>query len=254
MARAIRKNVMLKLGVLNAPVDVSKATDSRSGPKQFTCCISGHEPAKTTMKLLCRECANDDRSTFVKAVETDDGLVVLAQEVIDSAGPTDEVRETISLTAHPADEVNARSMQAGNVYYLAPSKGAEEVYGLVLALLTERSDVTFIAEFAIKSKAAMYALVRYDDSLTLVELARPDTIRDAPNPEVDVPDEAIEMLSALVDKIAKPFDPHTYRDKRAEFLNEAVEAAANGETPVAAPKPKADESSIMDALAAALAE
>ena len=233
---------------------MSKATDSDSGPKQYTCCNVGHEPARTTMKLMCRECENDDRSTFVKGVETEDGLVILTDEVIASAGPTDEVRETISLTAHPADEVNARSMRDGNVYYLSPSKGTEEVYGLLVALLAERPDVAFVTEFAIKSKAAMYALVRYGDSLTLTELARPEAVRDAPDPEVDVPEEGVAMLSQLVDKIAKPFDPDTYRDRRAEYLNQAVEAAANGEQPVAPAQPKADKSSVMDALAAALAE
>jgi DNA end-binding protein Ku len=139
-------------------------------------------------------------------------------------------------------------------YYVAPGRGAEKSYGLLLRTLTETGRVG-IGRFVLRTKPHLVALRPMEGALALETLYFGDEVRDA-RPLVgdlgraEVTDREIDVSKLLVDALATDWDPSLFADEYREGLlrmiaertPERIEEAPEG------PAPQARVGELLDAL------
>ena len=132
-------------------------------------------------------------------------------------------------------------------YYLAPDKGAERAYALLVKAMTDEGKVA-IARFVLRNREHLAALRPMDGVLTLTTMRFADEVVSPGELEGLVPDgdskprkKELDMAKELVGSLAGEFDASQYRDEYREELIGLIERKAKGEEIVAtdaeAPKP-----------------
>lgn len=256
---AVKSNIQIKIGpFFGVPVSVITAVDDdKKSTGLNIICDSGHAPSRVRQDLKCPECQNDDKTSFKKGQERPDGSVVIvdAAEVAAVTAIPDDVKNTLTLTSHPIEQVAEHTLPSGKVYYLEPGKGGAKAYPLLVQMIKERPNLGFVTVWAPRSAPAMYRLGLFGDVLTLTQLAWPASVKPTPNVETDFNPDEVKMACVLADQLSSDFDPETFRDTRTETLAafiaaaEGVEGAEKPTAPASAPK----VTSMMDMLAAAVA-
>lgn len=212
----LKSNIPLIFGVITAPVSVVSATVRAESLNVI--CNQGHKPAKTKQDLFCPECDSRDRSAFVKGKAMGDTVIVIDEQQLAATEAPEVVKNTITLTCHPVDQLG-ETLPGEKAYFLKPGKGSEQAYALVLELIRSRSDVAFVTEFAVRTVASFFRLQVFGDALALIEVARPDTVAQAPAlPSTAVDPKMLELGSEFVDKLTVDYDREVYRDRRAEVI------------------------------------
>jgi DNA end-binding protein Ku len=146
-------------------------------------------------------------------------------------------------------------------YYLAPGKGAEKAYKLLLDGLEEANKVA-IARVVIRSKQSLVAIRPRDGVLAMEtmlfadEVVPPDSLEELESDgKVKTTKKELEMARALIDSLTTEFDPSQYRDDYRDSVLDLIERKAQGEEIVveaAPPEPKAVPD-LMAALEASIA-
>lgn len=139
-------------------------------------------------------------------------------------------------------------------YYVAPGRGAERSYGLLLRTLKETGRVG-IGRFVLRTKPHLVALRPMEDALALETLFFGDEVRDA-RPLVgevgraDVTDREVDVSKLLVEALAMEWDPSVFSDEyRQELLRMIAERTPEHvEGPADAPAPEARVGELLDAL------
>jgi DNA end-binding protein Ku len=139
-------------------------------------------------------------------------------------------------------------------YYVAPGRGAERSYGLLLRTLKETGRVG-IGRFVLRTKPHLVALRPMEDALALETLFFGDEVRDA-RPLVgqvgraDVTDREVDVSKLLVEALAMEWDPSVFSDEyREELLRMIAERTPEHvEGPADAPAPEARVGELLDAL------
>ena len=107
-------------------------------------------------------------------------------------------------------------------YYVAPGRGAEKSYELLLRTLTESGRVG-IGRFVLRTKPHLVALRPMEGALALETLYFGDEVRDA-RPLVgdlgraEVTDREIDVSKMLVEALATDWDPSLFADEYREGL------------------------------------
>lgn len=139
-------------------------------------------------------------------------------------------------------------------YYVAPGRGAERSYGLLLRTLKETGRVG-IGRFVLRTKPHLVALRPMEDALALETLFFGDEVRDA-RPLVgevgraDVTDREVDVSKLLVEALAMEWDPSVFSDEyREELLRMIAERTPEHvEGPADAPAPEARVGELLEAL------
>jgi DNA end-binding protein Ku len=139
-------------------------------------------------------------------------------------------------------------------YYVAPGRGAEKSYGLLLRTLKETGRVG-IGRFVLRTKPHLVALRPMEDALALETLYFGDEVRDA-RPLVgelgraDVTDREVDVSKLLVEALAMEWDPSVFADEyREELLRMIAERTPEHiEEPSDAPAPEAHVGELLEAL------
>ncbi len=139
-------------------------------------------------------------------------------------------------------------------YYVAPGRGAEKSYGLLLRTLKETGRVG-IGRFVLRTKPHLVALRPMEDALALETLYFGDEVRDA-RPLVgdvgraDVTDREVDVSKLLVEALAMEWDPSVFADEyRDELLRMIAERTPEHvEEPADAPPPDARVGELLEAL------
>ncbi|HEX6399096.1 MAG TPA: Ku protein [Actinomycetota bacterium] len=139
-------------------------------------------------------------------------------------------------------------------YYVAPGRGAEKSYGLLLRTLKETGRVG-IGRFVLRTKPHLVALRPMEDALALETLYFGDEVRDA-RPLVgdvglaNVTDREIDVSKLLVEALATEWDPSVFADEyREELLRMIAERTPEHiEGPADAPAPEARVGELLEAL------
>lgn len=270
---AVKANIPLKIGpFFGVPVSVVTAIeDEKKSTGLNTLCvgdvditkdgvvthIDAHPAARCRQNLACETCGNDNTESFKKGQERADGTyaIVDTTELAAVTAISDDVKNTLTLTSHPVEQVMQHTLTQGKVYYLEPGKGGAAGYPLIVEMVRNRPNLAFCTVWAARSAPKMYRLGLYGDILTLTELAWPASVKTAPANPGDAKEDEVKMALVLADQLATDFDPETYRDTRTEQLAafiaaaDGVEGAAKPEAAVVTPK----TTSMMDMLQAAVA-
>jgi DNA end-binding protein Ku len=139
-------------------------------------------------------------------------------------------------------------------YYVAPGRGAERSYGLLLRTLKETGRVG-IGRFVLRTKPHLVALRPMEDALALETLYFGDEVRDA-RPlvgeigRVDVTEREVDVSKLLVEALAMEWDPSVFADEyREELLRMIAERTPEHvEGPDDAPASEARVGELLDAL------
>jgi DNA end-binding protein Ku len=139
-------------------------------------------------------------------------------------------------------------------YYVAPGRGAEKSYGLLLRTLKETGRVG-IGRFVLRTKPHLVALRPMEDALALETLYFGDEVRDA-RPLVgdvgraDVTEREIDVSKLLVEALAMEWDPSVFADEyREELLRMIAERTPEHiEGPADAPAPEGRVGDLLEAL------
>jgi DNA end-binding protein Ku len=251
MARAIWSG-SISFGLVNIPVKLFNAV-SRKGVSFNQ--IDSRTGSRIKMK---RVSAVDDTEVpyeaIVKGYElSPDRYVLIEPEELDALDPeathTIDIEEFVHLS-----EIDPVFYDAA--YYVAPVKGTEKPYALLVQAMEQEGKVA-IARFVMRTKQYLAALRPKDGKLlisTMVyadEVIPADEVRELDGLDgLDVSDRELAMAKQLIDSLTSEFEPDRFRDEYRDKVLELIERKAEGiETVVEAPAP-AEETKVVDLLAA----
>jgi len=251
MARAIWSG-SISFGLVNIPIKLFNAVsrkgvsfnqiDSRTGSRVKMQRVSAADGTEVPYEAI------------VKGYElSPDRYVLIEPEELDSLDPeathTIDIEEFVRL-----DEIDPIFYDAA--YYVAPVKGTEKPYALLVKAMEEEGKVA-IARFVMRTKQYL-AAVRPKDGKLLVstmvyadEVIPSDEVSDLDGIEdIDVSDRELLMAKQLIESLTADFAPDRFRDEYRDKVLALIEQKAAGvETIVEAPA-AVEETKVVDLLAA----
>jgi DNA end-binding protein Ku len=139
-------------------------------------------------------------------------------------------------------------------YYLAPEKGAEKAYSLLLRAMRESGRVA-VARVVIRSKEQLVAirpvgeLLAMETMLFSDEVVPTDHFDDLPDSEAKTTKREVDMARQLIDSLAGDFEPDKYRDEYRDRVMDLIERKAQGEE-VVTEMPDEEAPAVPDLMAA----
>ena len=123
-------------------------------------------------------------------------------------------------------------------YYVAPQRGAEKPYALLVAAMEQARKVA-IGRFALRRKESLAAIRPVSGLLVLETLFYADEVRDrsevAGIASLPAPGEReLKMADMLIASMATDWDPSSYRDTYRERVMDLIGSKVTGEEPVVA--------------------
>lgn len=188
-----------------------------------------------------------------RARDLGDGtLVQLDADTVITAKVGDLAKNELTISVHPASQVEHLTLPGGGGYRLRPSAKAStkerELYATVRAAVAAAPDKAFVGLLRLRDSRAMYRLVVWQDQLVIQELAQPADLAAADVIDV-APDEAIlKLANELVANATTDFVPAAYHHDVLGAFEQAVSAAPVVSAPVSG---KTDAATDMFALALA---
>jgi len=226
----VTSGVTLAFGPLvSARVDVESAITSPSS--HTTLCVGSadkpHPPDKPKQSSTCPTCGNADKATFTKGrPKGKDAYVLLTDQELAAIDAEVEAfkGERVELFPHPSEQVKAKTLPGGKVYYLTSDASTAEAYALIAAALKTHPELTLCCRLALRTAVTMFALRTFGDVLVLEQLAWPADIKAMPMVPTSFAEGALPLAEQLLASLTRPFDPAAYRDVKADKLAEIVAA------------------------------
>jgi DNA end-binding protein Ku len=245
-------NGTLTFGLVNVPVKVFTATESKS--------IHFHQvhlsdEARIEHRKVCPKHDEVDKDEIVMGYElSDGGYVELTKEEIAAAGG--ENAKLIDVEHFvPADEIDPIFYE--KTYYLGAGDDGEDAFRLLRKAL-EQSGRVAIARWVFHDRERLVAVRPYEGVLAMDvlnfhdEVVEPDDL-DLPSPQKNPTDRELEMAGKLVKSLQAKFEPHKYKDTYRDAVLEVIERKRKGEEiSVEEPEPKEEPDDLMKALEASL--
>jgi DNA end-binding protein Ku len=226
MPRAIWSG-SISFGLVNVPVRMFSAVSEHTLHFHYV-----HEPdgSRIGYERVCKaegKAVPDDE--IVKAFEWSKGeWVYLDDEDFEAAKTkafhTIEIKDFV-----PQEEIDPIYFR--HTYYLAPDKGAEQVYALLREAL-EQSALVGISTLVMRDREHLGCVRVREQALCLEQMYFADEIRppdELAPPKAKVDRRELELAQQLIDTFSGPFEPERYRDTYRDTLCEIIEAKRKGE-------------------------
>lgn len=236
MPRAIWSG-SIGFGLLNVPVKLYSATSSHS--------ISFRElRASDGSRIRHRRVAEADgeevpNEEIVKGYELgSERYIVLERSELEALDPA-KSREIRVLDFVKLGEIDP--VYFDRPYLLAPDKGAERAYSLLVRAMSE-SEMVAIARFVLRNREKLAALRPIGPALSITtmrfadEVVSPDEIADTLPADDTVEERELEMARKLIDSLVTEFEPEAYEDEYRHELMALIERKAAGEE-IVSPEP-----------------
>jgi DNA end-binding protein Ku len=239
MARSLWKG-WLSFGLVNIPVEVHVAVrDHRPHFRML------HAKDLSPVKFE-RVCAKEGKpvawSDLVKGYEYSRGHFVVLTKDDFKAAALEKNRRIDILDFVDAKAIDDRYFETP--YYLVPSKGGEQAYGLLREALRDTGRIG-IAKFMLRETQHLAAIEPIENAIVLSlmrfadELAEVETLslpKRAPFRKAE-----LDMAKALVNTLAAEWNPAKYTDEYVDNLMKIIQAKRKGktatlETPAATPR------------------
>ena len=254
MARSIWSGA-ISFGLVNVPVKLYSAVSKKTVRFHQ---LHGDTGVRIQQKRI--DPSTGDEVTYddiVKGYEIGkDRYVVVTPDELESLDP--EKTRTIDIEDF-VDEADIDPIYYDHPYYLAPDKGAEKAYRLLLDAMKAAGKVA-IARVVIRNKENLVAIRPSGDALTMSTMNFADEVVSADSIDAIAGEEdagkqktskrELDMAQQLIDSLTSDFDPSKYRDTYRERVLELVEKKAAGEE--IAVQPEAQEPVAVPDLMAAL--
>src|SRR5918999_4650580 len=251
MARVIWSG-SISFGLLNVPVKLYSAVSKQT--VRFRELREGD-----SSRIRHKRVAEDDGEEvpyekIVKGYEiTPDQYVIVSRDELEEIAPERtraiEIKDFVDL-----DEIDPIYFE--HPYYLAPDKGAERAYQLLVKAMEEERKVA-IARFVLRNKEHLAAIRPMNGALTMAtmrfadEVVSPDDLDDVlPEKQAKVEKRELDMAKQLIESLSTDFDADQYEDEYREKLLDLIERKAKGEEVVAAPTEEPKPTKAPDLMAA----
>ena len=227
MARAIWSGA-IGFGLVNIPIRLYSAIDHKD--------VHFHQFERGTGKRIHNKRVAEGSDKEVKFKNIDKGyevnkgrFVMVTPEELESVEPgrskTIEIEDFVDL--HEVDPI-----YFDTTYYVAPAKGAEKPYLLLLEAL-KRSERIAVARFVMRTKQYLAALRPGDELVLLETMLFPDEIRE-PSEVENVPRKQkleakeLKMATDLIESLTVAWDPKRYTDTYRSRVLELIKRKAMG--------------------------
>jgi DNA end-binding protein Ku len=242
----------ISFGLVNVPVKLWSALTHKEVRFHL---LHDADGARIELKRFCsQEEVEVPYEHVVKGYELGRGrYVTLTEEEIKAADPvrahTIDIQDFVALA-----EIDPIFYE--HTYYVAPGRGAEKAYGLLLGALRKTERVG-IARFFLRTKETLCCVRPMGAVLALSTMSYADEIvspaeLDLPAAPAPTAREA-EMAVRLVESLSAKFDPKRYPDEHRRKLLALVKRKQAGEAIATEPPPKlAPVVDLADALARSL--
>jgi DNA end-binding protein Ku len=176
---------------------------------------------------------------------------MIAPEELESLAP--QKTRTIDIEAF-VDLEQIDPIYYDHPYYLAPDKGAEKAYKLLVDAMDDASKVA-IARVVIRSKESLVALrpregvLAMETMLFADEVINPDSLDELTVDGSKTSGRELDMAKQLIDSLSADFEPEAYRDEYRERVLELIERKAAGET-ITIETPEEEPQKVPDLMAA----
>ncbi|GAA4050024.1 Ku protein [Arthrobacter methylotrophus] len=219
--RAIWKG-SIAFGLVNVPVKLYSATEDHDVSLHQ---VHNKDGGRIRYQRKCEICASVvDYEDIDKAYEEEGRTVVLSAADLKSL-PAENSREIEVVEFVPAEQLDPIMYE--RPYYLEPDSKSPKAYMLLLRTLQDTERVA-IVQYALRQKTRLGALRVRGDVLMLQSLLWDDEVREANFPSLDtdvkISDKELEMSSALVDSMARDFEPEQYTDNYQVQLRQLIAA------------------------------
>ncbi|HYM62896.1 MAG TPA: Ku protein [Thermoanaerobaculia bacterium] len=245
----------IAFGLVSIPVKLFSAAESSE---------------KITFNMIHRECGSRvqqqyvcpkdervvDRTEMAKGYEFAKGQYVLFSEeelkaLEEKATQAIEISEFL-----PSNQIDPIYFQ--RAYYLAPDRGGERAYTLLVKAL-EQTGRWALAKYAARGKGYLVVVRPVGNGLVLQQLFYPNEVRSMSELEIGeapVKENELKMAIQLAEMgAAEEFHPENYRDEVQGRMRELIQKKIEGEeiTSQVSQEPKAQVIDLMEALRASLA-
>src|SRR3954451_9948139 len=246
-------NGTLTFGLVNVPVKVYTATESKS--------IHFHQvhlkdEARIEHRKICpkedKEVPNDE---IVKGYELSYGGIVelTKDEIAAAAGENAKLIDVEHFV--PGEDIDPVFYE--KTYYLGAGDDGDDAFRLLRKALEESGKVA-IGRWVFHDRERLVAVRPYDGVLAMAtlnfhdEVVEPDEL-ELPSPKKHPTDRELQMAAKLVTSLQAKFEPHKYKDTYRDAVLKVIEAKGRGEE-ITAPEPTEREESddLMAALEASL--
>jgi DNA end-binding protein Ku len=248
MARAIWSGA-ISFGLVNIPVKLFSAVSKKTVRFHQIDSKSGQRIRQQRVGPDGEEVKYED---IVKGYEiSPERYVTIAPEELESLEP--QKTRTIDIEAF-VDLEQIDPMYYDHPYYLAPDKGAEKAYKLLVDAMDEASKVA-IARVVIRSKESLVALRPRDGVLAMEtmlfadEVINPDSLDELTVDGSKTSKRELDMAKQLIESLSADFEPEAYRDEYRERVLELIERKAAGET-ITIEAPEEEPTKVPDLMAA----
>jgi len=190
----------------------------------------------------------------VKGFELDPGrYVMVGPEELEALEP--ERSRTIELE-HFISLSDIDPIFFDRSYYLAPQRGGERPYALLLQAMGRAGRVG-IARFVMRTRQHLAAIRPVDDVIVLETLFYADEIRELKELDslpfgVTVDERELDLAERLIGILETEWEPSLYRDEYRERVLELIEGRASAEGALRVPEERAETPSRLAELLAAL--
>jgi DNA end-binding protein Ku len=245
----------ISFGLVNIPVKLYSANDS-SGKISFN---QLHAEKKIRLKQQMIDPETGEavpREKIVKGYEyAKDQYLIINEDELEKLELT--TSRSMDITEFvPLEAVDPLYFESGN--YLAPEKGAERAYALLVRGLEDMKHAA-IAKYVARGKMHLLLIRPMKNALVMQYLRYADEVKslsEIPLPDAKVSDAELGLARQFIGSLAKPtFDITQYKDEYRDRLKDLLDRKVKGEsvdlTPAAAPL--ATVVDLMEALKASLA-
>lgn len=247
-------NGTLTFGLVNVPVKVFTATESKS--------IHFHQvhlkdEARIEHRKICpKEGKEVESDEIVKGYElSDGGIVVLTKDEIAAAGGANAKLIDVE---HFVPGADIDPVFYDKTYYLGAGDDGEDAFRLLRKALEESGKVA-IGRWVFHDRERLVAVRPLDGVLGMAtlnfhdEVVEPDEL-DLPSPQKNPTDRELQMATKLVNSLKAKYEPHKYSDSYRDAVLAVVERKRKGEEiDTSEPEPKEEPDDLAAALEASLA-
>ena len=251
MPRAIWSG-SISFGLVNIPIKLFNAVSKKS--VQFNQ-IDARSNSRIRMKRVSAADGEEVPQTeIVKGFEVSPGrYVTIRPDELDALEP--EANRAVDLEEF-VELADIDPIFYDSPYYVAPAKGAEKPYALLVKAMEESGKVG-IARFVMRSKQYLAALRPKDGKLVLSTMVYADEVVPAEEigeltglDTIDLSEREVAMARQLIDSLSAEFEPAKFRDQHRDRVLELIERKAEGVEEVIEAPAAIEATAVVDLMAA----
>lgn len=218
----------ISFGLVTIPVQLFTATEEHDIPLRQV-----HEKDGSRVRLR-RVCEAEDveipYAEIGKGYEAPDGSMIMLsdEDLADLPLPSKKLIDVLAFV----DAETIDPLMFSKAYYVGTSdRAAAKPYALLKQALTEAGQIA-VTKIAIRSRESLAVLRVHEDTLVLQTCLWPDEVRPAagvaPEGEVTIRPQELQMARSLMDMLSEDFDLSTLHDEYQEALQQVIEARLQG--------------------------